>query len=443
MLIGLFFIFRLTLAWMLSYLLLSIVVHEVLLNEVRGSEGYIVFFGMMLAGAVIVTAFSHLRRVRLLTGQLNSSALSNRQRRQIEIPFEAGEAFDLVDAAIRELPGVDGVDGARDSLQLRAGVKRFDPYGGDLLQSRLLAFFRTRRNLLSVAIVPNGEAGSVTLICEPERSAWTDGFIVDFGTNLENAEALGRAITRRVAERRRSEQQSVQQTRTEKELTVAKLSLLHAQVEPHFLYNTLASAQLLTRSDPARADQMLGNLILYLRHSLPRTDDALSTVGEELERVQAYLDILKIRMGARLNLQLEVPAPLKALLFPTMMLQTLVENAIKHGLESKPGGGTIWIIAREHDASVALTVADDGRGFSAEGGGTGIGLRNVRERLRLAYGAAASFAIVANYPSGVAATITVPNSLAGHGAQQSRLEQQSRIEQQSRLEQQSKGGQHA
>jgi LytS/YehU family sensor histidine kinase len=251
----------------------------------------------------------------------------------------------------------------------------------------------------------------VTLICEPERSGWTDWFVVDHGTNLENAEAIVRAITRRVAQRRRSEQASVRQTVTEKELTVAKLSLLHAQVEPHFLYNTLASAQLLTRSDPARADEMLGNLIMYLRHSLPRTEDALSTLGTELERARAYLDILKIRMGPRLNLQVEVPAALLALPFPSMMLQTLVENAIKHGLEPKPGGGTVWILARRVDHAVAVTVADDGRGFSAEGGGTGIGLRNVRERLRLAYGAAASFAIVANFPSGVAATITVPDAV--------------------------------
>jgi sensor histidine kinase YesM len=103
-----------------------------------------------------------------------------------------------------------------------------------------------------------------------------------------------------------------------------------------------------------------------------------------------------------------LPTPL-----PPMMLQTLVENAIKHGLEPQPGGGTVWILARSLDASIAVTVADDGRGFSAEGGGTGIGLRNVRERLRLAYGAAAGFAIVANFPAGVAATITVPNNTAG------------------------------
>jgi LytS/YehU family sensor histidine kinase len=136
---------------------------------------------------------------------------------------------------------------------------------------------------------------------------------------------------------------------------------------------------------------------------------------------RAYLDILKIRMGPRLNLEVEVPAALLALAFPPMMLQTLVENAIKHGLEPKPGGGTVWILARQVDHAVAVTVADDGRGFAAEGGGTGIGLCNVRERLRLAFGAAASFAIVANFPHGVAATITVPHPVqavaagASHG----------------------------
>ena len=148
---------------------------------------------------------------------------------------------------------------------------------------------------------------------------------------------------------------------------VAKLSLLHAQVEPHFLYNTLASAQYLTRSDPAKADQMLGHLITYLRNSLPRTEEALSTLGEELERARAYLEILKIRMGERLQLQIQVPDSLKAVPMPPMMLQTLVENALKHGLEPVTGGGTVWILARESDAKVAITVADDGRGFSEEG----------------------------------------------------------------------------
>ena len=407
-----FFIFRLTLAWFIVYLPLCILLNELVFEYTPlRPEGLFVAGGVLLSCAVFVTAFSHLRRVRLITGQVNSSSLQNRQRRQIEIPFEAGEAFDLVEAAIRELPGVEDIESARDSLQVRACVKRVDPYrsAGDE-QWKYAEQFRTRRNLILMTVTPNGDAGSVTLICEPERAAWTDWFLVDFGNNLDNVEAIVRSVTRRVADARRRENLSVAQTATEKELTVAKLSLLHAQVEPHFLYNTLASAQLLTRTDPARADEMLGNLIMYLRHSLPRTEDSLSTIGEELERARAYLDILKIRMGSRLGLQVEVPQVLKSVLFPTMMLQTLVENAIKHGLEPKPGGGTVWILARAFENAVSVTVADDGRGFSAEGGGTGIGLRNVRERLRLAYGSTASFAIVANFPSGVAATITVPNT---------------------------------
>jgi len=417
---SLFFIFRLTLVSMVTYILaVAILTENFLRHIVRNSEEFFVIVGAVLACAVITNAFSHVRRVRLIAGEVSSRTLSSRQRRQIEIPFEAGEAFDMIDAAIRELPGSEIAESARDSLQVQARVRRAAPYTqSGLPRHRLLSFIAPQPNQILATVTPNGEAGSVTLICEPARPAWTDWFLVDHGSNLENAEAVTRAITRRVAQRRRSEQADARQSETEKELTVAKLSLLHAQVEPHFLYNTLASAQLLTRSDPARADEMLGNLILYLRHSLPRTGQAMSTLGTELERACAYLDILKIRMGARLNLQIEVPAYLRQVELPPMMLQTLVENAIKHGLEPKSGGGTIWIMARSGDGTMIVTVADDGKGFSDDGAGTGIGLRNVRERLRLTYGKAASFAIEANFPDGVTATITVPDHTlqgAAHG----------------------------
>ena len=113
-------------------------------------------------------------------------------------------------------------------------------------------------------------------------------------------------------------------------------------------------------------------------------------------------------MGARLELKVEVPEELMALQLPSMMLQTLVENAIKHGLEPKPGGGTVWILARCIDDHATVTVADDGQGFGSATGGTGIGLKNLRERLQLTYGGRASFALVSNFPSGVAATLTLP-----------------------------------
>ena len=407
-----FFVFRIAAAWLFAYLVFLFVWSEVFNGS--GPEGLFFLLFVITLGFVIAGAVSHIRRIRLIAGRIDRSTLANRHTRQVEVPLEAGEAFDLVDAAIRELPRSEEIESARDSLQVRAKVTRLNPYSNKSPgRFNPLYWIHIKRNQILATVTPGDGISSVSLVCEPESGAWSDWFKVDDGTNLENAEAITRAITRRVAEYRRNEQAAAQQTVTEKELTVAKLSLLHAQVEPHFLYNTLASAQYLTRSDPARADEMLGNLITYLRHSLPRTEDSLSTLGEELERARAYLEILKIRMGPRLALQIEVPEALKAIPLPSMMLQTLVENAIKHGLEPKSGGGTVWIIARQVDDALAVTVADDGQGFNVQSSGTGIGLKNVRERLRLAYGNAASFNIVANFPNGVAATINVP--VAGPG----------------------------
>lgn len=401
-----FFVLRIVVAWVLLCLLATVIVT----NMLGYHNGTPVFLASLLTLTFVITgAFSHLRRVRLIPGHLDTGTFGNRQRRQIEIPFEAGEAFDLLDAAIRELPHSEEIESTRDSLQIRAKVKRHAPYGRSAF-SRLNPAngLGSLRNQIFATVTPGNEIGSVILVCEPESGAWSDWFRVDDGTNLENAEAITRAITRRVADRRRFEQRAAAQTATEKELSVARLNLLHAQVEPHFLYNTLASAQYLTRSEPAQADRMLGHLIQYLRHSLPSTEESLSTLGEELQRTQAYLEILKIRMGARLVLEIDVPDVLRGVALPPMMVQTLVENAIKHGLEPKPGGGTVWIRARRDSDSVAITIADNGQGFSPAGGGTGIGLKNVRERLRLLYGAHASLAVVANAPEGVAATITVP-----------------------------------
>lgn len=404
------FVLRIGIAWLLALLLVSAVWNEL---PLLGRLDWPLTVASMVTMVLVVTAaVSHVGRVRLIAGRVDKEALGNRQRRQVEIPFEAGEAFDLVDAAIRELPRIAHVESTRDSLQLRAKVTRLEDYAEyPLGRGNPMRWFGIPRNQILATVVPGRDSGSVTLICEPETPAWSDWFLVDDGTNFENAEAITRAISRRVAERARTEKTQAAQTATEKELTVAKLSLLHAQVEPHFLYNTLASAQLLTRSDPARADEMLGHLIQYLRRSLPSTDNELSTLGVELERALAYLEILKIRMGQRLSVQVDVPENLRATPLPPMVLQTLVENAIKHGLEPRTGGGTVWIRARRSDDVVAVTVADDGDGFNTKTSGTGIGLKNVRERLRLLYGANAALSVVANFPSGVAATLSVPPAL--------------------------------
>ena len=401
------FVVRLAFVWLLVVLLFGLVWDEIpLLGRV---EWPVVIAGAVVMALVVAAAMSHLGRVRLIAGRVDAGSVNNRQRRQIEIPFEAGQSFDLLEAAVRELPRVHQIESARDSLQIRARVDRPDsvvprPLG----RFNPMLWFGMPRNQILATVTPGSDTGSVTLICEPELAAWSDWFLVDDATNYENAEAITRAITRRVGERRHGERSEAARTATEKELTVARLNLLHAQVEPHFLYNTLASAQLLARSDPPRAEEMLGHLIQYLRHSLPRADDESSTLGIELERALAYLEIMKIRMGPRLQVQVDVPRELRDTPLPAMMLQTLVENAIKHGLEPRTAGGTVWIRARRNDGDVAITVADDGDGFSTKSAGTGIGLKNVRERLRLMHGQDAALAVVANFPTGVAATISVP-----------------------------------
>ncbi len=403
---SLFLVLRILFAWALAVIVAGFV-WAGLFGGIGGVFGLLALLTMALALLGVAT---HLRRVQLLAGRLDAAVLANRQQRRIELPMEADAACDLVADALRQLPRVEDVELQRGSLQARARVRRSDPFGGaQPSRWNLLARLAVTHDRVLATVHPGSGTVGVTLLCEPDAPHWVDLFALDEGSNYDNAEGVLRALSRQVAAQRREEQARAERDATDNALTVARLNLLQAQVEPHFLYNTLANAQVLARTDPPRAEQMIGHLIQYLRHSLPREHDTLATLGEELERTRAYLEILKIRMGARLALQVEVPDALKAVTLPSMMLQTLVENAIKHGLEPKPGGGTVWIMARRLDDQVTVTVADDGCGFgNGDSAGTGIGLKNVRERLRLTYGEAASFSLVSNFPSGVAATVSLP-----------------------------------
>jgi hypothetical protein len=194
-----------------------------------------------------------------------------------------------------------------------------------------------------------------------------------------------------------------------RQLAEAKMAAMQAQVEPHFLFNTLASIDHLIETDPPRASQMQKNLIALLRASMPAMRDRATSLGRELEVVRPYLEILKVRMGERLQAQVNVPEGLYSADFPPMMLQSLVENAIKHGLEPKAEGGTLTASAEVVHGKLAVTVADTGVGFArAATAGTGMGLQNIRERLKLIYGDAAELRIAQNTPSGTRVTIVVP-----------------------------------
>jgi Histidine kinase/Histidine kinase-, DNA gyrase B-, and HSP90-like ATPase len=205
-----------------------------------------------------------------------------------------------------------------------------------------------------------------------------------------------------------------------RQVVEARMAAMQAQVEPHFLFNTLASIDHLIETDPARASQMQKNLIALLRASMPTLREANHgaprDLGREMAVVRPYLEILKVRMEERLITRIDVPEGLLSAEFPSMMIQSLVENAIKHGLEPKAEGGELAVRAEIVHGKLAVTVADTGLGFGrAATAGTGVGLANIRERLQLLYGAAATLAVNENQPSGTKVTVTVPyKSISEH-----------------------------
>ena len=195
----------------------------------------------------------------------------------------------------------------------------------------------------------------------------------------------------------------------EKETAIARMQLLSAQVEPHFLYNTLAHVVSLVDAEPSTAKRMLDRLIALLRSTASSANGA-ATLGSQLDHLRAYLDILALRMGSRLTWTIDVPPELVALPVPPMLLQPVVENAIKHGLEPKVDGGDVTVTARRDGDRLVLTVADTGLGFRAlrHSDSTGLGLANLRARLAAMYGTAAALTIVDNAPSGARVTLALP-----------------------------------
>ena len=205
------------------------------------------------------------------------------------------------------------------------------------------------------------------------------------------------------------QQERIQRLSSEKEALEANLRLLQAQIEPHFLFNTLSNVLSLIDTDPAKGKAMLSDLIRYLRTSLSRTRPDTTTLGQEMEMIKSYLSIQKVRMGERLTFAIDFPESLSERPLPPMLLQPLVENAVKHGLEPRVEGGKISVEASENGEVVRVTIADTGEGFSAYEQ-TGIGLANVRERIRLIYGDRGRLLLEENTPHGVKAIIEVPKN---------------------------------
>ena len=223
--------------------------------------------------------------------------------------------------------------------------------------------------------------------------------------------ALGTAIYLSVV-RRAQAMEDLQRTRldgigVERTLAEGRLLVLEAQIEPHFLFNSLANVRRLCQIDLDGGRRMLRHVSEYLAAALPQMRDADSTLGREVTLAEAYLRVQQIRMGERLAFAIDVPMPLRSARFPRLMLVTLVENAVKHGVGSIPEGGSIRIAARVHDDLLRVEVVDDGRGLQ-EHGGSGVGLANIDARLAFAYGRRARLKLMENPAKGATALIEIP-----------------------------------
>ena len=239
---------------------------------------------------------------------------------------------------------------------------------------------------------------------------WKKDFLKTIGLWLALSSAIGYFFYSRVRIKISKEiiqQERINRLSSEKEVLEANLKLLQAQVEPHFLFNTLSNVLSLIDTDPAKGKSMLLDLIHYLRTSLSRTLPIATTLDQEMNIIKAYLNIQKVRMGERLRFSIELPDTLREHPFPPMLLQPLVENAVKHGLEPAIEGGEITIKVVEENGLIRIEVQDTGNGFSSYDT-AGVGISNVRERIRLLYGDEGRLILEANVPHGVKAIIEVP-----------------------------------
>jgi hypothetical protein len=322
--------------------------------------------------------------------------------------------IDLPNSATKEIVQ-EAIEDARRAVQDAAEARReaqqdAEEAGREAQQLAREAIAEARRAIREAGI------GNPTRKVQRNRVVHWGDFLTDLALIWIIASAI---IKITYKGRMQAEVKAAQATETaeaeslKRQVVEARMAAMQAQVEPHFLFNTLASIDHLIETDPPRASIMQKNLIALLRASMPTMREANASgvrdLGRELAVIKPYLEILKVRMEERLSTEIDVPEGLQSAEFPPMMIQGLVENAIKHGLEPKAEGGHLRVKAEILHGKLAVSVADTGLGFGkAATAGTGVGLANIRERLQLLYGHKAQVAVTENQPWGTVVTITVP-----------------------------------
>lgn len=360
------------------------------------------WFAMMSSGI----ARSFLARLGAEGKVLCAEAIASSVARRITAPFNPYTTFDLCTESLSGL--------ALGTALGYAGPPAFfhDPFKGRIVLGRWrpLALGRHVEVRVSSDLGPRCH---IELRCRPGL-AW---FAIQQGESMKAAEMVCAHLRQHLERHANALDAARRERELERTSLQARLSALQAQVEPHFLFNTLANLKYLIRTDQQAAQDMLDHLVGYLQNALPDMRSVSSTLGREMDLVSDYLAVMRIRMGARLRFAVDVEEQLRSLPFPPAMLISLVENAFKHGLEraSRPGLITISAsCARKREGELlSVSVVDDGVGLT-EQAGQGTGLANIAERLLLLYGREASLFVEPGDGQGVRAVLTVP--VAGNHA---------------------------
>lgn len=346
--------------------------------------------------ATISMALHYLRGLREAGIALTPEMISSRPHLTLPSPLDPLSTYDLCAETLSGL-----------ALGLALGYPGPAAFWHQSFKGRiLLAPSRMMRLWQSMEVRVTGEPGQQAQV-HIRRRFGLSFFQTQKGEAWREVQTVVDCLRAELKRRHHTLQLARREHELERAALNAKLSALQAQVEPHFLFNTLANLKYLIRTDGDTAQLMLDHLVGSLQNALPDMRSVSSTVGRELALAGDYLSIMQIRMGERLRFRIDADDAVRALPFPPAMLISLVENAIKHGLESATRPGDLLIRAAVDGGVLRLTVRDNGAGLSDQPG-QGLGLANIHERLQLLYGGRASLTVEALDDGGVEATLSVP-----------------------------------
>lgn len=326
---------------------------------------------------------------------LTAEMLSSRPRRVVLSPLDPLSTYNVC---------AETLSGLAVGMALGYGgpaVFRHLPFTGKIVLGPWRPLWLGR----STEVVVAGEPGQPVEV-RIRRRFGINFFCVQRGEALNAVVTIAAHLQSQLEQRDRAVRAVKREQELERAALQARLTALQAQVEPHFLFNTLANLKYLVRTDADTAQQMLDHLVGYLQNALPDMRSVSSTLERELALARSYLSIMQIRMGQRLRFRIEADDAARAHAFPPAMLISLVENAVKHGLERASRPGEIIISATLRDGELRVQVCDDGVGLT-EQMGQGFGLANIDERLQLLYGERASLSVAASEQGGVQATLII------------------------------------